>query len=121
MILEMFFMETYKSPKSGKTNLVFSEEEVSPEEVEAVQQPNETVRGGNVMAKFAGKAVKTYGEFKQVESGIQVIVPLNGKYNFAPEELTKMREKKHSIIKGQPITYKSGRESTFRFLGKLNS
>jgi len=121
MKMKMFFMETYKSPKSGKTNLVFSEEKVSPEVVESVQQHNETVRSGNVMAKFAGKAVQTYGEFKQVDSGIQVIVPLNGVYNFEPSEIDKMREKKHSIIKGQPVTYSSGRESTFRFLGKLDS
>ena len=121
MKMKLWFMETYKSPKSGKTNLVFSEEKVQPEEVESVKQHNETVRNGNVMAKFAGKTVQTYGEFKQVDSGVQVIVPLNGKYNFSPEELDKMREKQHSIIKGQPVTYSSGKESTFRFLGKLDS
>ena len=117
---KMFFMDCYESPNSGNTMLCFSENQVSPEDVANVKSHNETVRNGNVMAKFAGKAVQTYGSFKQVDSGEQVIVPLNGKYNFEPAQLEKMREIKHSIIKGEPVTYKSGRKSTFRFLGKLD-
>ena len=116
----MFFMETYKSPKSGKTMLVFSENQVSQEEVESVASHNETVRSGSIVTKFAGIAVNTYGSFKQVDSGNQVIVPLNGVYNFTPEKLDKMREGKHNVIQGEPVTYSSGNQSTFRFLGKLD-
>ena len=112
-------METYKSPKSGKTMLVFSENKVSQEEVDRVAEHNETVRGGSITVNFACKAVKTYGSFLQVESGNQVIVPLNGEYNFSPIELDKMRHNTHSVIQGEPVTYSSGKESTFRFLGKL--
>jgi len=117
---EMFFMETYKSPKSGKTMLVFSENQVSQEEVDRVTEHNNTVRNGSITVNFGGKSVKTYGSFQQVNSGNQVIVPLNGEYNFSPVELDKMREKKHSILQGEPVTYSSGNQSTFRFLGKLS-
>ena len=117
---EMFFMETYKSPKSGKTMLVFSENQVSQEEVESVKQHNDTVRNGSIVTKFGGISVNTYGSFKQVESGNQVIVPLNGEYNFSPDKLDQMREKKHSIIQGEHVEYSSGNKSTFRFLGKLD-
>ena len=117
---KLHFMETYKSPKSGKTMLVFSENKVSQEEVDRVAAHNETVRGGSITVNFAGKAVKTYGAFAQVDSGNQVIVPLNGEYNFSPVELDKMRDTTHSVIQGEPVTYSSGKESTFRFLGKLS-
>jgi len=117
---KMFFMETYKSPKSGKTMLVFSENQVSQEEVESVASHNETVRQGSVVTKFAGIAVNTYGSFKQTNSGEQVIVPLNGVYNFSPEKLDTMRATTHSIIQGEPVTYSSGNVSTFRYLGKLD-
>ena len=115
----MYFMETYKSPKSGKTMLVFSENQVSQEEVESVAKHNDTVRNGSITVNFAGKAVQTYGSFKQVDSGNQVIVPLNGEYNFSPVELDKMRQTTHNVIQGEPVTYSSGNQSTFRFLGKL--
>ena len=115
----MFFMETYKSPKSGKTMLVFSENKVSQEEVDRVAKHNDTVRNGSITVNFAGKAVQTYGAFQQVNSGNQVIVPLNGEYQFSPVELDKMREKTHHVIQGEPVTYSSGNQSTFRFLGKL--
>lgn len=115
----MYFMETYKSPKSGKTMLVFSENQVSQEEVESVAKHNDTVRNGSITVNFAGKAVQTYGSFKQVDSGNQVIVPLNGEYNFSPVELNKMRQTTHNVIQGEPVTYSSGNQSTFRFLGKL--
>jgi hypothetical protein len=113
-------METYKSPKSGKTNLVFSENEVSQEEVDNVRTHNEVVKSGSIECKFGGISVQTYGTFKQVDSGDQVVVPLNGKYNFTPQKLDEMRNKKHSIIKGEPVEYKSGNKSTFRYLGKLD-
>ena len=116
----MFFMETYKSPKSGKTMLVFCENQVSQEEVEEVNQHNESVRNGSMVTKFAGISVNTYGTFKQVNSGNQVIVPLNGVYNFSPEKLDKMRETTHNVIQGEPVEYSSGNKSTFRFLGKLD-
>ena len=115
----MYFMETYKSPKSGKTMLVFSENQVSQEEVESVAKHNDTVRNGSITVNFAGKAVQTYGSFQQVDSGNQVIVPLNGEYNFSPVELDKMRQTTHNVIQGEPVTYSSGNQSTFRFLGKL--
>jgi hypothetical protein len=120
MSKEMFFMETYKSSRSGKTMLVFSDKKVDQEELTSVQEHNDTVRSGSITTKFAGIAVQTYGSFKQVDSGDQVIVPLNGAYDFTPEQLTKMSEKKHSIIKGEPVEYKSGNKSTFRYLGKLD-
>tara|TARA_B100000902_G_C26617723_1_gene578264 strand:- start:72 stop:437 length:366 start_codon:yes stop_codon:yes gene_type:complete len=120
MSKKMFFMETYNSPKSGKTMLVFSDKQVDQDELTDVQQHNEVVRNGSITTKFAGIAVQTYGSFKQVDSGDQVIVPLNGKYEFTDEQLTKMRDKKHSIIKGEPVEYKSGNKSTFRYLGKLD-
>jgi hypothetical protein len=120
MTKEMFFMETYKSPKSGNTMLVFSDNKVSPKEVESVNKHNESVRTGSITVNFAGKAVQTYGSFKQVNSGDQVIVPLSGEYNFSPDELTKMRETTHSVIQGEPVEYSSGNKSTFRYLGKLS-
>jgi|TARA_B110000858_G_scaffold132101_1_gene150259 hypothetical protein len=117
---KMFFMETYKSPKSGKTMLVFSDNQVSQEEVEGVRAHNETVSAGSIVTKFAGIDVNTYGSFKQTNSGDQLIVPLNGVYNFSPEKLTKMRESTHNVIQGEPVTYSSGNKSTFRYLGKLD-
>ena len=116
----MFFMETYKSPKSGNTMLVFSENQVSQEEVDRVSKHNETVRNGSITVNFGGKTVKTYGSFQQVDSGNQVIVPLNGEYNFSPVELDKMRQTSHSVLQGEPVEYSSGNKSTFRFLGKLS-
>ena len=116
---KLFFMETYKSPKSGNTMLVFSENQVSQEEVDRVNKHNETVRNGNISVNFAGKAVKTYGSFQQVDSGVQVIVPLKGTYDFSSPELDKMRERTHNVIQGEPVEYSSGNKSTFRFLGKL--
>ena len=113
-------METYKSPNSGKTMLVFSENKVSQEEVESVRTHNETVRNGSIVTKFAGISVNTYGSFKQTNSGDQVIVPLNGEYNFSPDKLDAMRQHTHSIIQGEPVTYSSGNVSTFRYLGKLD-
>ena len=113
-------METYKSPKSGNTMLVFSEKQVSQEDVDRVSTHNESVREGSITVNFAGKAVKTYGSFQQVDSGNQVIVPLNGEYNFNPEELDKMRGTTHSVIQGDPVEYSTGNKSTFRFLGKLS-
>ena len=117
---EMFFMETYKSPKSKKTMLVFSENQVSQDELDSVNDHNETVRSGKITVNFGGKTVNSYGSFRQVDSGNQLIVPLNGEYNFSPKELTKMREVTHSVIQGDPVTYSSGNESTFRFLGRLS-
>ena len=116
----MYFMGTYKSSTSGKTILEFSDKKVSQQEVDEVRSHNETVRSGSIECKFAGVSVQTYGTFKQVDSGDQVIVPLNGKYNFTPEKLDEMRNKKHSILKGEPVTYPSGNVSTFRYLGKLD-
>ena len=69
----MFFMETYKSSRSGKTMLVFSDKKVDQEELTSVQEHNDTVRSGSITTKFAGIAVQTYGSFKQVDSGDQVI------------------------------------------------
>ena len=113
-------METYKSPKSKKTMLVFSENQVSQDELDSVNKHNDTVRAGSITVNFAGKAVKSYGSFQQVDSGNQIIVPLNGEYNFSPTELTKMREATHSVIQGDPVKYSSGNESTFRYLGRLS-
>lgn len=115
----MFFMETYKSPKSGNTMLVFSDKKVSQEEVDSVNKHNETVRNGSITVNFAGKAVKTYGSFQQIDSGDQVIVPLAGEYNFSPNELDRMRQTTHNVIQGEPVEYSSGNKSTFRYLGKL--
>ena len=115
----MFFMETYKSSTSGKTMLVFSDKKVDQDELLSVNDHNETVRSGSITTKFAGIAVQTYGSFKQVDSGDQVVVPLNGKYEFTEAQLEKMYEKEHNIIQGEPVTYSSGKESTFRYLGKL--
>ena len=118
--IKMEFMDCYVSPKSGNTNLVFSEKKVSQEEVDSVKEHNEKVRSQSVTTSFGGQKVETYGSFKQVESGNQVIVPLKKKYNWTPEQLTELRSKKHPIIVGEPITYSSGNKSTFRYLGKLD-
>ena len=120
MSKKMFFMETYKSSKSGNTMLVFSDKQVDQDELLSVNDHNDTVRSGSITTKFAGVAVKTYGSFRQVDSGDQVVVPLNGKYEFTEQQLEKMYDKQHTIIKGDPVTYSSGKESTFRYLGKLD-
>tara|TARA_R100000278_G_C5368745_1_gene128123 strand:+ start:112 stop:522 length:411 start_codon:yes stop_codon:yes gene_type:complete len=116
---QMWFLGTYTN-NNGRTMLEFSEKKVSPTEYEKVKKHNENIRNNeSITVNFEGIQLESYGSFQQCDTGDVVIIPLKNKVNFTKEQLKKFRSKKHTVLKGRPVKYSSGNESSFRHLGKF--